>query len=278
MLVGFLGADGMSAPTYAALLAAMGFTAIGEPATVFNISRESKFRIHAAARIANSIREVECGDDAESVLRSALRETKHVLVVVPPDSAASILTIENVAVLVVGPTAADEIAGLNVIGRSRHPISVLSWGLSDRSSSIELVADTFAREDCSILRAAIPALTRLETDNLLANRSSERLVRLGTRLVDALLSPPSRTVSYQSENHDGRGLLERLRDLADDLDSIARGIAPTLSDLDDSPVLHHWTEFHRPVPALAGFVSGHPTLGGLVRTSEAYASDGARPG
>ncbi|WP_321337171.1 DUF6634 family protein [Breoghania sp.] len=67
--------------------------------------------------------------------------------------------------------------------------------------------------------------------------------------------------------------IRKLRSLADDLESILRGLAPTRASLEAAPLLEGHRLFARPVPALLGRVSGHPLLGEAprCRTSELWA-------
>lgn len=65
-----------------------------------------------------------------------------------------------------------------------------------------------------------------------------------------------------------------LRKLADDLENIVAGKAPTEAELAEAPVIDCYALGSRPVAALLGCVSGHPVLTGLnrtVRTSEVWA-------
>lgn len=57
-------------------------------------------------------------------------------------------------------------------------------------------------------------------------------------------------------------LIERLRRLADDLELIAAGKAPTQADLEHAPLLVDWRlMLTLSGLSLAGFVAGHPLLG-----------------
>lgn len=57
-------------------------------------------------------------------------------------------------------------------------------------------------------------------------------------------------------------LAARLRRLADDLDRIATGRAPTPADLENAPLLVDWQlTFTLHGLSLIGFVAGHPILG-----------------
>jgi hypothetical protein len=59
--------------------------------------------------------------------------------------------------------------------------------------------------------------------------------------------------------------IDRLVQLVDDLRKIRDGGGPAEADLNEAPILDHWTRQLRPVPCLAGEVSDHPLLPGLGR-------------
>ena len=67
----------------------------------------------------------------------------------------------------------------------------------------------------------------------------------------------------------------RLRRLADDLDRIAAGTAPTQTDLKTAPLLVDWQLATRLTGiCLTGFVAGHPLLGNRkIVTSHLWALD-----
>jgi hypothetical protein len=58
------------------------------------------------------------------------------------------------------------------------------------------------------------------------------------------------------------GLSANLRVLADDLDRISAGRAPTLEDLAKAPVISQWEPKLTPAqePAIRGVVHGHPAI------------------
>ena len=73
-----------------------------------------------------------------------------------------------------------------------------------------------------------------------------------------------------------KGLAANLRALADDLDRIEAGAAPTKADLANAPILFDWepklTETHE--PAIRGVVRGHPAIpDGEVLRAEILAVD-----
>lgn len=66
--------------------------------------------------------------------------------------------------------------------------------------------------------------------------------------------------------------INRLRRLADDLEGIVAGTAPSTADLAHAPVLDRYRITVRQDPCLAGIGGGHPTLAsGPIVTSALYA-------
>ncbi|WP_293860912.1 DUF6634 family protein [uncultured Alsobacter sp.] len=70
-------------------------------------------------------------------------------------------------------------------------------------------------------------------------------------------------------------LAGRLRVLADRLEAVAAGLAPTQSDLDRAPRLDEWHLAQSPAgPVLVGLVTAHPHCGpGLIHTSPIWIID-----
>lgn len=270
MLFAFLGADGMSAPTYAALLAANGFSALGQPATVLGVGDGSDSPILTAQRIANSIHEVERGSDFESVLKAARRDHQHVVLVTRVSNLGWLQTEGVTCVIVVEPTRAHEVMAIAAIQSIPRAVSVLRWGHADHSVANEKAAEAFRHTDAEVLCAAVPMLNRRETDALLDGHEFPRLRRLATQLAIALTDDPDQS----GIKFDERGIGDRLRELADDIEAIEEGIAPSQQDLLSAPVLTGWSKVAHQVPVIAGFVAGHPSIKNLIMTSQVYASDG----
>lgn len=70
------------------------------------------------------------------------------------------------------------------------------------------------------------------------------------------------------------GEIIRLRTLANDLERIVAGEAPTETELAEAPIIDRYYLGTRSVAALGGFISGHPVLPGdhrPARTSEVWA-------
>lgn len=70
-------------------------------------------------------------------------------------------------------------------------------------------------------------------------------------------------------------LIARLRRLADDLDRVAAGVAPTADDLKTAPLLVDWRLMLTFTGlSLVGFVAGHPLLGSKhIMTSPLWVLD-----
>lgn len=270
MLVAFLGTDGMSTPTYAALLAAHGFSALGQPARILSVGNGSDSPILTAQRIANSIHEVERGSDAESALVSARREHQHVILVSSVAQFSWLLSKDCTCIITVEPTRAHEAMAMTAIQSMPSSIAVLRWGHADHSAAIARAADTFRDIGVKVLPAAVPALSRRETDALLDGQGKPRIMRLGIQLALALIDPANPVEA----RFDERGLGDRLRELADDLEAIEEGVAPKEQDLLFAPILTGWSQLPQQVPVIAGIVTGHPSLENFIMTSQVYASDG----
>ena len=73
----------------------------------------------------------------------------------------------------------------------------------------------------------------------------------------------------------GNAIPATLRRLADDLDRLRAGTAPTAAELANAPLIVDWCCVLTPVGlSLAGFVAGHPMLGNrTARTSQLWAAD-----
>ncbi len=270
MLVAFLGADGMSTPTYAALLAAHGFSALGQPAEILSVGNESDSPILTAQRIANSIHEVERGSNVEAALESARREHEHVILVSSISQSSWLLSKDCACIITVEPTRAHEVMAMTAIQSMPSSIAVLRWGHADYSAAIARAADAFRDIGVKVLPAAVPVLSRRETDALLEGQGNLRITRLGVQLALALSDP----ANHVEARFDERGLSDRLRELANDLEAIEEGVAPKEQDLLSAPILTGWSQLPQQVPVIAGVVAGHPSLENFIMTSQVYASDG----
>jgi hypothetical protein len=270
MLVAFLGADGIIAPTYAALLAANGFSALGQTTRILSLGNESDSPILSAQRIANSIQEVESGSDIEVVLETASWEYDHVVLVSSVSRRSWVPMKECACIIVVEPTRAHELIALEVSQSMSPPASILRWGHADHSASIARAASTFDASPVKVLAVAIPTLNRRETDALTDGATNSRTDRIGLQLALALIAPSG----DPGVGFDNRGIPDRLRELAADIEAIEDGAAPTEEDLLNAPNLTGWARLPQQVPVIAGVVAGHPQLDGFMITSQVFASDG----
>lgn len=270
MLVAFLGADGISAPTYAALLAATGLSALGQSTRIVSPRTDSDSRFLTASRIANSILEVESRSATEAALKSSCRGYDHVILVGCLGRAGWVPTNDCRCIVVVEPTRAHELTALTAIRSMPGQAVILISGNADHSVSIGRAAATFDNSGFEVLPAAVPALNRRETDALADGRTSSRIHRIGLQLALALIDPRGhRTLGF-----DNRGIGDRLRELADDIEAIEDGAAPTEEDLLTAPTLTGWARLPQQVPVIAGLVAGHPSVDGFMTTSQVFASDG----
>jgi hypothetical protein len=68
--------------------------------------------------------------------------------------------------------------------------------------------------------------------------------------------------------------IELLRQLADDLDGIVKGITPAPAELASAPVLRRYRLATRPSEIMIGHCTGHPTLlDGPITTSQIFLLD-----
>ena len=64
--------------------------------------------------------------------------------------------------------------------------------------------------------------------------------------------------------------ISRLESLLAHLKNLRAGILPTAEELAAAPVLERWRPTVREAECLVGNVDGHPSLGGLMTTSEVW--------
>lgn len=70
-------------------------------------------------------------------------------------------------------------------------------------------------------------------------------------------------------------LIDKARALADDIERIVAGVAPTDAELAAAPLIDHWSPAFIERPILIGGLTGHPLLGDatFARTTDLYAID-----
>lgn len=165
-------------------------------------------------------------------------------------------------------------------------------GTSAASAFATAMNDASSMSCVRTLPVTVAGLSRSEMDAVENGKPGPRSLRIGALLVLALRSvaenafaarvpPPGSEAASEAERlrltEDRRSFVERLRDLADDLDALAAGPGPSPAELADAPVLYGWARDVVPTPILRGMVSGHPGIadGRHVRTSELVVTDNA---
>ncbi len=221
---------------------------------------------------------------------------------VDPDLSA----LADLSILVVGPGALDERLAASAVGRLpteslRQPLWLLGCGRSggepaarrfERSmrSLLGNVGDNPSPRP-SFLPVTLAAPSRSEADALADGCPLPATVRQGLLLlaaVEVAASNPNAADLDQDAfvealglgertlvSADQRRLSERLRDLADDLETLENG-GPAPEELDDSPTMRGWSFQAARTRVIAGHVFDHPTIpsGRAALTSGVYATDG----
>lgn len=210
----------------------------------------------------------------------------------------------DASVVTVGASPLDERLAASVLAQPEAPASLLPpnarspWLLGcDRPdyTSAALRFERAIREAVSgrrdgcpgarFLPATLPTPSPTEAASLLEGMPDEAALRRGHRLLASLMPDAGTPAEGVGLNEalasrpappDRRGSSERLRDLADALDAMSSGRAPSAEALVDAPLLEDWSIEPRSVPSLTGHVTGHPDIGRgqWVVTSEIYATDG----
>lgn len=212
----------------------------------------------------------------------------------------------DLSILVVGPGALEERLAASAIDRLnyeglRQPFWLLGCGRSgggpdakrfERSMRSLLgckAHDPSVR--CSFLPVTLAAPSRSEADALADGCPQPKTVRQGVLLLAAVEVAASNPHAARLDQDafvealglgertlvsaDQRRLSERLRDLADDLETLEEG-GPSPEDLDDAPVMRGWSFQVGRTRVIAGHVVDHPTIpsGRAALTSDVYATDG----
>jgi hypothetical protein len=200
-------------------------------------------------------------------------------------------------VVVVGPYADDEraAAGLKAgTSEARRPIWYLGCRRSGGGPAAAAFAARMADLGCPdrLLPVTLPALSRAEAEDLARGVAGRRVLGCAADLLSALrriAEEPGRErvpgpvgVTGSAGGHiaataDTRSFVERLRDLADDLDALGDGHGPPPASLAGAPVLEGWSPEVFPVRVLKGSALGHPGIpnGRTVLTTEVMATDDA---
>lgn len=180
--------------------------------------------------------------------------------------------------------------------RSPSRLSGLPWLLpcnrSGGSSGVEEFRGQFldgsGRPLLRVLPVALPVLSLRELRQIWEGQPSAFSMRHAIMVARALKDgmEPARNGSGGKDVRplpgplpalgDDRSEADRLRDLAEDMQSYEDGLDPAPDDLAKAPVLQNWAFSARRVRAIKGDVYGHPTIsdGRLSMTSEVFYTDG----
>lgn len=222
--------------------------------------------------------------------------------VVDPDLSA----LADLSILVVGPGALDERLAASALKRLpteslRQPLWLLGCGRSgggpaarrfERSmrSPLECAGGNPSPRP-SFLPVTLAAPSRSEADALADGCPQPTTVRQGLLLLAAVEVAASNPHAVDLDQDafvealglgertlvaaDQRRLSERLRDLADDLETLEDG-GPAPEELDDAPSMRGWSFQAGRTRVIAGHVFDHPTIpsGRAALTSGVYATDG----
>lgn len=232
--------------------------------------------------------------DAAEIVRAARADRRNVVLDLPTDAARDpkLGRLIDVSVVAVGPYAEDERAAAGPDGA--RP----TWLLGCRRSGGGPAAAAFVARMSELGRAhrllpvTLPALSRTEAADLALGVVGPRLLDGALCLLSLLrkvaedpsvdrIERPVRDTRPEAKRvtmtPDARSFVERLRDLADDLEAMDRGEAPTAEDLALAPVLEDWANEIVPVRILRGLAIDHPSIrnGRPVRTTQVMATDNA---
>lgn len=224
---------------------------------------------------------------AEAACRSVTGGRDLTIVEIGAGSLAQLGSLHFDAVLVgVGPFASDEWRAASAIRALPGGLGGAAWalglgrggGVSDarrlERSMADIPGDGTSRA-IRVLPGCVPAIRRGEADALVGGAPSRRVLQSGIALLAALATVCLGTregadtadawvrlaeAATDTVPPDGRDEIEALRKLADDLERISAGSAPTPEDLAAAPVLDRWAADVRIARNLVGVVAGHPTL------------------
>lgn len=201
----------------------------------------------------------------------------------------------DLRIVVVGPHADDERAAADAVSRAAtHPVWYLGCRRGGGSPAATRFAASMAELDrrARVLSVTLPPFGRGEAAALEHGPPAGRALRSGLLIMESVRQALSRPLpgpftplgsdaSNEAERialgADCRTLPDRLRDLADDIESVEAGQGPSAADLACAPVLDGWSRDMAVTPVLKGRVTGHPGIidGHRVRTSEVYLTDRA---
>ncbi|SFM65618.1 DUF6634 family protein [Methylobacterium pseudosasicola] len=295
MLIAFAGASGRTDASHAALLVAHAAIAVDGQTTLLMVGGDPAPETGAALRV---VRLSEASTDAEiaQAATDCRRDGTPTLVDIPQCRlrSESIQALVDLVVIVVGPHEADEreAAAWATTNRSSRRTAYLGCRRAGGGPAASRFAAAMAKLDTRayVVACVLPPLGRGEASALATAAPMSRALRAGLLLLAAIRrdmeTPPSGgfaplegTAADEAQRiavtGDTRSLPDRLRELADDVESVAAGLGPSADDLAEAPVLDAWEYGIIPVRVLRGCVSGHPDIadGRPARTSEVYLTD-----
>ncbi len=247
-------------------------------------------------------------DDLDDVLADGEGATGDIVLDLPLDrvSDETVTTLADLSILVVGPSPFDERLAASALGRlppgpPARPIWLLGCGRSggepDARRFERSMRSLLGREPdpasprCSFLPVTLPAPSRSEADALADGCPQPATLRQGILLLAAAevaaSNPHAADLDHDAfvealgfgertlVSADQRRLSERLRDLADDLETL-EDEGPRPEALADAPMLRGWSFRAGRTRVIAGHVVDHPTIpsGRAALTSDVYATDG----
>ena len=310
MIDAFIGLTGRTDATHAALLLAELKGAVGRSVTLVRITTpgdanlpdriEGRSGIHIVEREARATPHAIIM--AVEEIQEAGRGRRDVVLDLPRGCAfdGTLRVVTDTVIHTVGPHPFDEHMATTAIhaavpeaasertpwllgcGRGGGGPAALSFARRMTDPAVDLAPH--------VLPVVLPPLTRTEAARLVDGSPTKRTLLGGEHLLaalDAIAATPAlrandplhliRAVAAGVSSvgaPDERDLGDRLRDLGDELHAIRDGVRPTAEDLVDAPLLDDWRVVTKEVVALAGRVSGHPSVpdGRKVVTSEYHAT------
>lgn len=287
MIVAFSDLGSRTDAVHASLLVARAIRASGAPVFHISVAADSE---EAAVPSVDGVLSYGLPETLRVVRQARL--SHHDVVLTLPFSIwrePGLRRLVDVPVATVGPYAEDERMAAGEDSTSSVPEGALpAWYLGCRRPGGGPAASTFTASMSDLglkgrlLPLTLPALNRSEAEDLSRGVASARLLSSAILLVSALrriaVDPSVDLIDgLHAANADSRSVVERLRDLADDLEALDRGQGPTASALAQAPVLDGWAAEIAPVRVLRGIASGHPNIAGgrSVVTTQVMATDNA---
>lgn len=311
----FFALDGRSLSAHAAILVAHALSSTGVPAVRIRLTRPGEPNPFTDRRIdeVSPLVEIELDKaNASTAVDAALAEVlasgrKAVLDL--PIASLKDEALRNrpdvCPIVPVGPSPLDAgtarmALALGMLGRRDAPadrdLSRLPWLLPcNRSGGAAGVADFrgqfvdgSGRPSMRVLPVALPVLSLRELRQIWEGRPSAFSMRHAIMVAIALrngLEPTGNGGGGKDARPapaplpalgDDRSDADRLRDLAEDMQSYEDGLDPDPADIVKAPVLRNWAFSARRVRAIRGEVYGHPSIsnGRLSMTSEVFYTDG----